>query len=131
LKYSKTAPYGALFVSEERANINLNLERKEDAVNKHPEERIENEHLEKVIRFLKEEAGLSEETISAVRAELLTYGPEELCEYHEVLRLTSLALENVRNSYNHKVGHRRPTHSSRLGLTFSCDRQIVLPASTR
>lgn len=99
-------------------------------MNNNPE-KIRNEHLEKAIRFLRKDANLGEETIRMVLAELLTYGPEELCEYHEVLRLTSLALENVRNSYNHQIGRRRAPCSSRPGLTFTCERQFNLPVSTR
>lgn len=99
-------------------------------MNNNPEE-VRNENLEKAIGFLKGQAGLSEEAISEVRAELLTYRPEELHSYSEVLRLTSLALGNVRNSYDHQIGRRKPPRSSRPSLTFTCETQFNLPVSIR
>jgi hypothetical protein len=90
-----------------------------------------NAYIEEVVRVLSNEHNMDQNYVDHILADLERQGPDKITNLATAMKCAADALYTLPTPYNHKVGRRKPPRSSRRGLTFSCERQIVLPASTR
>jgi hypothetical protein len=90
-----------------------------------------NAYIEEVVRVLSNEHNMDQNYVDHILADLERQGPDKIKNLATAMKCAADALSTLPTPYNHKVGRRKPPRSSRRGLTFSCERQIVLPASTR
>lgn len=90
-----------------------------------------NVHIKEVARVLRDEHNIDQAYVDHILADLERQGSNKITNFTEAMKCAADALYTLPTPYNHKVGRRKPSRSSRRGLTFSCERQLTLPTSTR